>query len=151
MKKFLFLTTLHFAGTLAGMADTKVRLSLKNGEEFVFSFDSRPQVTLEGDEVILTVQEKEPMTIGFAEVAMFDFPDMSGITNPDAEKPVYRLTSERLLIEGLPQNSQVDLYSSDGKLIMSRKADDSLSISRSALPKGISILNVNGKGLKIHL
>lgn len=75
----------------------------------------------------------------------------SGIASPSVadREPQFAIHEGKLNADNLPENSMVRVFSLDGKLISTGKVQGGrLSM---ALPHGMSIVNINGKTIKIQI
>lgn len=75
----------------------------------------------------------------------------SGISSPSAadREPQFAVSDGKLDAANLPENSMVRIFSLDGKLVSTGKVQGGrLSMP---LPHGMSIVNINGKTIKIQI
>ncbi len=73
----------------------------------------------------------------------------AGIELPIGDEVTCIMESDRILIENLPQNSVVALYTIDGRTISSATVGGNYELSLVGLQHGVYVLTYNNKSLKI--
>lgn len=72
----------------------------------------------------------------------------TGIQNVQNDQP-FKLEDETLFFKDLPENSQVGIYTTDGKAVVSRQCSGDASLSLNSLPSGMYIVKINNESYKI--
>lgn len=127
-------------------------LTQKDGTVSQFALKDAPVVTYEGDALVVTCGEQSLAT-PLSGIATFTFEKVTpdGITQTEVGKPEAIIAFGNASFKGLKPNATVGVYSIDGKLLHSAKADANgdLSISLNAYTHGIYILCTPTQSYKI--
>lgn len=140
---------LALAISAVSQAQTSQRLVVwqKSGEKVFFDLLENPRTTFEGANLVITTST---LTVNYPleQVQRYTYElQASGIENSNINKPVrIRHDNDALYLENLKPDICISLYTADGKLVSSQKADDSqtIIISLANRPAGVYIVKANG-------
>ena len=67
-----------------------------------------------------------------------------------SQAPDFTREGDRLIFHGVKSVDKVAIYTTDGKRVQARLSEsaDGVTLSLSSIPRGVYILNVNGKSSK---
>lgn len=131
-------------------AINSLRVVTTDGDSYVFSFEADPQISFETNVLKVTVDDANPSEFDIEEVDFFDFVENTESGVVDA-KMTLNWDSRTLTLSNLEKDTQVSLYTLDGRCLLSRRASDSFTLSRDSLPKGVYILKANNFSVKIAI
>ena len=125
----------------------------KQGDGIVFLFDSQPVLSFLKDEILVTTDENT-FAYSFYQIDKITYLHVgsSGVGNVIKSKPLFRFYSNDLMVDNLTPYMRVLIYSIDGTLISSDKADEygKLTIALPQKSSSIYILKTKNLTLKIH-
>lgn len=140
-------------GSFYGFAAQKdaLRVVLKSGSPMLFKFESKPEVnfTHEGFDVVCT--NEEGVVFQFDEVDYLDFAETVGIAQLSAAELLFRVGKASIVIENAGEDSRLDVWTIDGKSVMSATFHDTYTIERTRLGKGVFIFKINNSTFKASL
>lgn len=125
MKK-LTLSILMAAIALSSWAEgiNAMMLHLASGKQVVYTLDEKPVVTFGDDELILSTHMNE-VSYKSADVLKFTYlyVDPSGVNPVSVPHCMFSFRGDALSVAGAEPNSQIAVYSVDGTLVASAKAN----------------------------
>ena len=132
--------------------EQKLVVHLRSGEKVMFVLDEEPVTTFDGGQLVLTTS-KTRVIYNLENVQKYTHEGVAtGLDSPKLKKGdiLVRQNNEMMMIEGLPADMQVDVYSADGKLILSKKASagQATMLSLIGQPSGIYIVNAGSVSFK---
>jgi hypothetical protein len=154
MKKILIL----FIGILASMtifAQEKNALVVKltDGSTNTFVLSNKPVVTMPGNNVVISGVASATYSRSEVEKFYFIYDDGSGIESIGKDNIAFFYEDgENVRITGLKDKTTVSVASLDGKIISTQKSDGTgiVTISLGNHPKGIYIISVGGRSIKVR-
>lgn len=149
MKKTFSLLLALFAFSLSVFAGNPgVTFLLRSGQKVSFSFAEKPVVALSDANLSVSVGGVERVSYAYAEVQRVVVVDdvVSAIDNVVAndknQHVVFSFSANVLNVSGLAANESIALYATDGKLMLSEKADaeGKAAMNFSSLQQGIYVV-----------
>lgn len=149
MKKTFSLLLALFAFSLSVFAGNPgVTFLLRSGQKVSFSFAEKPVVALSNDYLSVSVCGVERVSYAYAEVQRVVVVDdiVSAIdnvvANDKSQHVVFSLSANVLNVSGLAANESMALYATDGKLMLSEKAnaEGKAAMNLSSLQQGIYVV-----------
>lgn len=125
MKKLLLLLMLTICSlSIRAESINALMLHLASGKQVVCMLEERPVVTFTNDEVVITTHMHE-VRYQSSDVLKFTYVNMEedGIHSPQLDLELIRLDGNNLSLYGLASDSPVSVYTADGILVASVKAD----------------------------
>ena len=134
-------------------AQNAVKMIESNGEETVFLLSTHPKVSL-SQSVLEIKTDTDEITCDIDEGVRFeliDFEDAS-VNDIEEDKPVFKVSKERVEAFNLKPGSDVKLYDLTGKIMESVKTDSTghAALDISVLPDGIYIINSSNRNFKFY-
>lgn len=124
--KRLLVSFLMAAIALSSWAEDSnaMMLHLASGKQVICMLDERPVVTFGDDELILSTHMNE-VSYKSADVLKFTYlyVDPSGVSPVSVPHCMFSFRGDALSVAGAEPNSQIAVYSADGTLVVSAKAD----------------------------
>lgn len=159
MKKSFTMLLALFAFSLSMFAGNPgVTFLLRNGEKVSFSFAEKPVIALSDDNLSVSVCGVERVSYAYADVQRVVVADdvVSAIDNVVAndkrQHVVFSFSASTLNVSGLAANESIALYATDGKLMLSEKAnaEGKAAMNLSSLQQGIYVVRTqNGISYKL--
>lgn len=149
MKKTFSLLLALFAFSLSVFAGNPgVTFLLRSGQKVSFSFAEKPVVALSDANLSVSVGGVERVSYAYADVQRVVVVDdvVSAIdnvvANDKSQHVVFSLSANVLNVSGLAANESMALYATDGKLMLSEKADaeGKAAMNFSSLQQGIYVV-----------
>lgn len=131
---------------------TSVRVTFNSGKEATYDFSGNPELLFTDGKLTVKSGATELLSpCQLDDVTMIDFVSKPvGVTTPDAEAPLnFRFTGDALVISNIPADSQLAVYTLDGKTALSTTASGEFTLSRGDLAAGVYIVRVNGTATRI--
>lgn len=131
MKKILLSLLLIVCSTITWAEDIDaLKLHLASGKQVVCLLEERPVVTFTNEEVVITTHMHEVRYLS-NDVLKFTYVNFEedGIHSPQLDQELIRLDGNNLSIYGIASDSPVSVYTADGVLVASVKADKSGTVS----------------------
>ena len=155
MKKFTLLLSalLLVGGVWAQDAPVqKLNVHMMDGSQLQFLLTDEPVTTFENGNLVITTNQGV-YSYPLAQMKKYTHEGLpEGIDVPTVAPGtiMVRQNNEAILIDGLPDNVVVDVYSADGKLILSQRstAGQSTLLNLVAQPQGTYIVNVGKTSFK---
>lgn len=99
-------------------------LHLASGKQVVCMLDEKPVVTFSGDELVLTTHMNQ-VSYQSADVLKFTYlyVEPSGVSQVSTPPCIFSFRGNTLAVEGAEPDTQISVYSVDGSLIASEKAN----------------------------
>lgn len=164
MKKILFSAVCMLTALVAWAASAEpnqcLRVTLSSGHVCTLALEPGLCIHLvkEGElypsKYIVVVNEQQDTLYSMPSVAMLsysgDFPNPPTGVDQVEEDADLRLQSDGISVSGCPDKTVVSVYSVDGKQYFRAAAQDGRCfIPRNGLPKGVLIIKVNNKAIKL--
>ncbi len=126
-------------------------LTMTDGTVNKFALNESPKVTYQGDNLVVESSTGE-FTTAMSGISTFTFELVPvGISEMDnaPQKPV--LTPGKASFEGLKAGATISIYTTDGKMLSSVKADGEgfATVDLGTLPQGVYILRTPNQSYKI--
>ena len=156
LRAFALLTLLLLPAqaVLARVAEENVTcmvLTLTDGTVNRFALTDAPTVTYEGENLVVSTGDEQFTTAlsGISQLTFEQVPLGIGEMAKESTKPVF--TPGQARFEGLSTHATVSVYTIDGKMLSSTRANEegTVSIDLSALPQGVYILRTPNQSYKI--
>ncbi len=150
----LALLLLPAQALLARIAEEDVTcmvLTLTDGTVNRFALTGNPTVTYEGENLVVNTGD-EQFTTTLSGISQLTFEQVStGIGEMVEESPKPVFTPGQARFEGLKTHAVVSIYTIDGKMQNSMRANEegTVSIDLSTLPQGVYILRTPNQSYKI--
>ena len=139
MKKTFTLLLALFAFSLSVFAGNPgVTFLLRSGQKVSFSFAEKPVVALNDDYLSVSVGGVERVVVVDDIVSAID----NVVANDKSQHVVFSLSANVLNVSGLAANESMALYATDGKLMLSEKAnaEGKSAMNLSSLQQGIYVV-----------
>lgn len=143
----MLLMAMSFVSYAEGYAG--ILVTMVDGSTATISFDENPVIKLQPEKLIV---QTDVATTEFdrSAVARFNYvTDLSGVDAIKYGDFEVKDNGASLHFSNLPADSDIKLYSTEGKLLKSATATGSYHIGIADLPAGVYIVNVNGVSTKI--
>lgn len=149
MKKTFTLLLALFAFSLSVYAGNPgVTFLLRSGQKVSFSFAEKPVVALSDANLSVSVGGVERVSYAYAEVQRVVVVDdvVSAIdnvlANDKSQHIVFSVSANAFNVSGLAANESIALYATDGKLMLSEKAnaEGKAAMNLSSLQQGIYVV-----------
>ena len=130
----------------------KLNVHMMDGQVVTFLLDQEPVTTFENGNLVITTNQGV-YSYPLAQMKKYTHEGLpEGIDLPTVAPGdiLVRQNNEMMLIDGLPSNTQVEVYSADGKLILSQHAvgGQSTLLNLANQPQGTYIVNVGQTSFK---
>lgn len=152
MRKTILIFLLSLISWLAYAQEERVlHLSMNDGSTVIFMLKEKPQVTFSADsiKIVSATSEAKAKRSEVAEITFLFMETESGINDTDTDGTV-DMNGEFIKVGNLAKESKVTIFTADGRVASTEKADDSgtATLSLTSLPKGIYLLNYNDTTIK---
>lgn len=152
MKKLFLLLSIFLISAVAyAQKEKALSLSMHDGTSVSFFLKNKPLVTFDGDymEIVAETSQVKVKRSDVAEIKFLDEEDNTGIDETTVSETI-GIGNEYVFVGDLQVGCSVRVLSVDGRLVIDEAADEngSVTISLSALPAGIYILNYNNTTIK---
>lgn len=151
MRKVIFLLFFSFlSGFLYAQEELALCLSMRDGSSVIFFLNEKPKMTFVADSVKIT----SPLTqtkVKRSDVLDIKFKmDVPNNIEDVCENGTVEIGRECIRVEKMEPYGIVSVYSVDGRVVMSEKADGNglAVIQLHAIPSGIYLLNYNDMTIK---
>lgn len=130
----------------------KLNVWKMDGTQIQFLLNDEPTTTFEKGNLVITTNQGV-FSYPLAQMSKYTHEGLpEGIDVPTVAPGdiLVRQNNEAMLIEGLPDNQLVEVYSADGKLILSQRAaaGQSTLLNLTAQPQGTYIVNIGSTSFK---
>lgn len=154
LKRFLFLTALTLLWLLPSHAQSveiRALVTLNNGEEQLYVLDENDQLAFEGQQTLLITDLGTTHRINIDDIRKIEFVDITNTNESQANTPfLYPNPVEQYLLLGnIEEGQTVSVYSLEGRLLRTFKANPNEPIDLGNLPSGLYILRILDKNLKL--
>ena len=105
----------------------------------------KPNLVIETENVVLNYELESMKQVRYGKKFITDGIHSATIGNGQP----FKLEDETLFFKGLPENTQVGIYTTDGKTVVSRQCSGDASLSLNSLPSGMYIVKINNESYKI--
>lgn len=153
MKKYIFAVAAALLGGLAANADelSSFIVNKTDGAKIEFKFAMDPEMTFDGDDLVITDSAEATVRYPMAEVENVTFSKYtSSLQDVGADKVSVELTRSFVRISGLQAGASVRLLDINGMTLAagSADADGSLTLGVEDLAKGVYIIAMPGHSFK---
>ena len=156
MKKILFFALALMAGAAWAQEDQPVQrlnVHMMDGQVVTFLLDQEPVTKFEPGQLIIQTSGDAPIIYLIENVRKYTYEGLpEGIDAPVVAPGtiLIRQNNEMMVIDGLPDQTNVAVYNVDGKLLFTQQATGgrSTSILMTAYPAGSYIINAGGASFK---
>ena len=105
----------------------------------------KPNLVIETENVVLNYELENMKQVRYGKKFV-----STGINSATVENDQpFKLEDETLFFKDLPENSQIGIYTTDGKTVVSRQCSGEASLSLNSLPSGMYIVKINNESYKI--
>lgn len=131
----------------------KLNVHMMNGQIVSFLLDDEPVTSFEPGKLIIKTSGDAPIIYLLENVRKYTHEGLpQGLESPVVAPGtiLVKQNNEMMVIDGLPENTLVTVYSADGKLLFTKNAvsGQAMMLSMSAYPAGNYIINAGGTSLK---
>lgn len=131
----------------------KLNVHMMDGQVVTFLLDDEPVTKFEPGQLIIQTSKESPVIYLIENVRKYTYEGLpEGIDAPVVAPGtiLIRQNNEMMVIDGLPGQADVAVYSVDGRLLFTKKAvgGQSTSILMTAYPEGTYIINAGGASFK---
>lgn len=156
MRKIILLSLILMLSVLNLMAQDapvqKLNVWKMDGTQIQFLLNDEPTTTFENGNLVITTNQGV-FSYPLAQMSKYTHEGLpEGIDVPTVAPGdiLVRQNNEAMLIEGLPDNQLVEVYSADGKHILSQRAaaGQSTLLNLTAQPQGTYIVNIGSTSFK---
>lgn len=135
------------------IAVQKLNVHMMDGQIVSFLLDDEPVTTFQPGQLIITTSGDAPVMYLLENVRKYTHEGLpQGIDAPVVAPGtiLVRQNNEMMVIDGLKENTTVSVYSADGKLLFSKTARSSqtMTLPMTAYPAGNYIINAGGTSIK---
>lgn len=125
-------------------------VNAKDGTQTTFALADEPRISFENGELIV-LSNSQSFSLNLDEVQNYAFAEQATVIAQVVEQGDVKLENGFVIFNGLAAGSNVSVYSQDGKLVKTCKANDkgAVVVNLSDLSKGILILHSNNTNIKI--
>lgn len=154
MKKILALFVAVFAVfqfTSAAYTNDDLIIETKSGQKVNYSLSTRPVVTFEGTDLVLTgtgVKVLYPVA-DVKEITFGTHP--TGVSNVKSSDITFFVSGSEITAKGLQKSDKLELYTVDGKVLTTKavSAEGEATVDISSLNGGIYVVKAGEKSYKI--
>ena len=146
---FVFLFLLILSALSADEGQTLV-VRQRDGGSTVFLLNERPRIVF-SDELVIVSSSSLTVSFPYSLVSGFYYEGVADGVVPVRDEPSFARSGDCLTFSSLPAGSAVRLYSLDGRMVGSCRADTQgcASLSLDGMPSGAYVVSVGGKTFKI--
>ena len=154
-KKLIILTvmlTAFLSAAFAGNEDNVLIVTQKNGAQTVFAFEKKPVISYQGETMVITTTGSSSYSFPIADVKNYAFGNAATIIDsPKGDKTLPVLQNGHVRFQKMTDGQTVDVYSIDGRMVRSLKANDKgmVDIDLTSLPKGTLIIKSPATQIKV--
>ena len=125
-------------------------VNAKDGSQATFALADEPRISFENGELIV-LSSSQSFSLNLDEVQNYAFAEQATAIAQVVEQGDVKIENGFVIFHGLTADSSVSVYSQDGKLVKTCKANDkgTAVVDLSDLSKGILILHSNNTNIKI--
>ena len=105
----------------------------------------KPNLVIETEGVVLTYELESMSQIRYGKKSVSN--DIQHITNDDNQP--FKVEDEIMFFDHLSENTLVEVFTADGKLVLSRRCSGNAQLSLSTLINGVYLVKVNQNTYKI--
>ena len=131
-RKTIIVTTLD-GTTMEYFIDTNTKVKIE-----------KPNLVIETDGVVLNYELEKMAQARYGRKFQ-----PTGISNINAESQPFKLEDETIFFDHLPENTLIEVFTVDGKQVLSRRCSSNAQISLNTLIDGVYLVKVNQNTYKI--
>lgn len=155
MRHFLFTLLLAFGMSAFAASLNTLRVVPVSGQEVLFHVDGKPQLAVNGTTLVITVSNQD-------EPAVFEIDNISHVDlvngteqavseiGKDAPMEITR-QGRTLKVAGIPDNSDIRVFTTDGRQVIAMRAAGEAEIDFSKLPAAFYIVKINQVSIKTRI
>ena len=149
MKKFFAMLGALFAFSLSVFAGNPgVTFQLRNGKKVSFAFAEKPVIALSDANLSVSVRGVQRVSYAYADVqrVVVESDVVNAIndvvSDSKSQHVVFNLSANLLEVSGLAAGEQLAMYATDGKLMLSEKAnaEGKAAVSLAGLQQGVYVV-----------
>ena len=156
MKKILFFALALMAGAAWAQDEQpvqKLNVHMMDGQVVTFLLDQEPVTKFEPGQLILKTSGTSPIIYLIENVRKYTYEGLpEGIDSPVVTPGsiLIRQNNEMMLIDGLPDKANVAVYTTDGKMLFTKRAvaGQSTMLIMGTYPAGTYIIHAGGASFK---
>ena len=156
MKKILFFALALMAGAAWAQDEQpvqKLNVHMMDGQVVTFLLDDEPVTKFEPGQLILKTSGTSPIIYLIENVRKYTYEGLpEGIDSPVVTPGsiLIRQNNEMMLIDGLPDKANVAVYTTDGKMLFTKRAvaGQSTMLIMGTYPAGTYIIHAGGASFK---
>lgn len=147
MKRFALTLCVALCCLLAKADGLALIVTLNDGQRVQFALSTTPEVSIANDQLTITTTETTA-TYELWKVSTFTYATGTGIDQATADKKGFTLSGDNIVVDG---TATVRVFALDGKAvsIAPETSGSQTIVPLSGLAKGVYIININGKSVKI--
>ena len=131
----------------------KLNVHMMDGQVVTFLLDQEPVTTFEPGQLIIQTSGTSPIIYLIENVRKYTYEGLpEGIDSPVVTQGgiLIRQNNEMMLIDGLPDKANVAVYTTDGKMLFTKRAvaGQSTMLIMGTYPAGTYIIHVGGASFK---
>lgn len=151
MKKVFSFTAFLLSGTYMCAQDVQsLVIWTRGGERIVYALDEEPVTKFSGTDLVLSTRN---LTVNYPLSALQRYTyelNTTSVADVDADRRMVVSGDGNVLsFSNLAAGTEVSVYSSDGKPVLSRKVEGQTTISLDGFPAGVYVINVNDVTYKL--
>lgn len=153
MKKvFLLLMMLVVANVMYSQEYDGITLTMTDGTTTIVRLaGERPVIKFVDDKFVITTADATT-EFNRSDIARLNYNEGAGVETINQDDIAINNIGDALIVTGLPANSNIMVYSIDGRLISNEKSNDETFVLQfNSLSKGVYIVSVNGVSTKISI
>ncbi len=152
MKKYIIAAVVALTALLGARAEERSSLIVNTtaGDKVEFKFIEQPEMTFEGDDVVITDLAGTTVRYDMADVENITFSKYTDVKEVATDHVTVQVTRSLVAVSGLEAGASVAIYNVDGMALASAAAgaDGTLTIPVEDFPKGVYIVVMPGHNFK---
>ena len=154
--RLIFVLSFVCAASVGIKAEEAIEFLTVKGEKILILLDKAPQITFPDENTVVVKSEEGNYSFDYDELDTYRIYSGAGVdeilSGSDADVAM-KLEKDKLTVRGLGAGKTANIYSIDGKLYLSAKADSQgiCEISTIGLKRGVYIVTAGGFKNKIIL
>lgn len=147
MKRFALTLCVALACLLAKADGQTLIVTLNDGQRVQFALSTTPEVTIANDQLTITTTETTA-SYELWKVSTFTYGTGTGIDQATADQKAFTLSGDNIVVDGA---ATVRIFALDGKAVTLEPtvSGGQTVVSLNGLAKGVYVVNINGKSVKI--
>lgn len=151
--RILFLAlTLFLISNVSAQTYNGVTLTLRDGSSSIINFTGEHPLIKFADNKLLIITTESTAEFSRTDIVKLNYNEGAGVDNINHNNTSISYNGDAIIFSGLPSNSNLAIYSIDGKLVKSENlTDTNYILPFNSLTQGIYIVTVNGVSTKISI